>query len=173
VAGPAAGLPVEMQVCTALYVYECLIAAAADDAACVCVCECRGYQSRGIEVDRLLLWEAAAANPPSAIFSEVSQGADAAAVQHRVTGVQHVCQHPSALFCCCMRQYMHDFELCRLSTLSAALLFCMGPCQANTAHCFSIAPHDCRDALTYCCHQAQAAHAPQHHTPIPSTACCA
>jgi hypothetical protein len=35
------------------------------------VAACRQYDQRGIQMDRLLLWEAAPINPPSTIFSEL------------------------------------------------------------------------------------------------------
>lgn len=41
---------------------------AADLLAVLC---CRSYRARDIDMDRLLLWEAIPANPPSTIFSEV------------------------------------------------------------------------------------------------------
>jgi hypothetical protein len=48
----------------------CLCCAVTATIACV-VAACRQYDQRGIQMDRLLLWEAAPINPPSSIFSEL------------------------------------------------------------------------------------------------------
>jgi hypothetical protein len=38
---------------------------------CAAAVACRQYDQRGIQMDRLLLWEAKPANPPSTIFAEL------------------------------------------------------------------------------------------------------